>query len=145
MRNVEEPKIEFKMVKELEDFFKLQYKLKFGKIPGTTFADRHRLGELLKNRSDAEVKTMISHFIKMNDPGFKKLGYSLDTFFQAFNKILSDLENKQIKKIVPKQMPLIQTLGFCRDLKCTTRFLVTVPMNLEGLDQKLCPTCEKSF
>lgn len=140
----DQPKSEFKRIVELENFYKMQFKVKTGKVPGTTFADRHRLGELLKARSEEEIKMLIDHFLKMNDQWFKKLGYSLDCFFLNFNKVMLDVD--KVKKTKgPQPMRMIQVMGYCRNIKCTNRFQVTVPMSLEGLDEKLCPTCEERF
>lgn len=134
-------KVEFRQVKELEDHYKLQYKVKFGKDPGTTIADRHQLSELLKTRSDTEVKMLIDHYLKMTDSFFKKNYHSLEIFLRNFNKVLMDVDAVK-KKRATTSLKMVTTLGMCKNLKCKNRFMVTVPTTFEGLDSQWCGECE---
>lgn len=146
MQEPEDFKSQFQQIKELEDYYKLQFKTTVGKgkLPGTTFADRHRLGELLKTRPEEEVKMLINHFLKMNDSWFKKLGYSLDSFFQGFNKILFDID-KSKKLQAPRANPQqIKTLGWCRNVKCGNRFFLIAKQDFSNLDTELCGECHEN-
>ncbi len=136
-------KSDFKKVIELEDHYKLQYKVKFGKVPGTTFADRTQMGELLKHRSEDEVKMLIDHYLKMTDSFFKKNRHSLEIFFRNFNKVVMDVDSVK-KARAPRELKLISTLGFCKNVKCRNRFEVTVSPSFEGLDSQYCITCSNN-
>ncbi len=85
---------------------------------------------------------LIHHFLKMNDPWFKKLGYSLDSFFQGFNKVVLDIDKTKKLQAPRVNTQQIKTLGWCKNPKCKNRFEIIAKPNFENLDTEYCEECE---
>lgn len=135
--------VEYREIHDLENFYKTQFKARIGKIPGTTHKDRNALGQLLQERGQKESAMLIETFFKMNKPFFKTCGYTLECFFKNINEVIVESQKVTAPR-APRQKQFIQVSGYCRNVKCTNRFPVTVPTSLEGLDQELCPECSSS-
>lgn len=133
--------IEFKQIHDIENFYKTQFKMRFGKVPRTTHSDRNQLEQLLQQYGEKESAMLIETFFKMNDPFFKKVGYTLEYFFKNINKVI--IEAKTVKAPrETKSKQLMQTLGFCKNIHCKNRPLITVTASFDNLDSQLCGECE---
>lgn len=142
-------KLEFRQIHDIENFYKTQFKMRFGKIPRTTHSDRVQLEQLLHQYGKKESAMLIETFFKMNDPFFKRVGYSLEYFFKNINKVIVETKKVDKPKESKAQGLYIEMLLSCLNSKCSNKVKVLCGLATDFSDMskhhKYCGECENDI